>query len=72
MKALSGGDLSLEPDFFRASIRAAALEGELYILTVGEDERIVSTASWFMPGKVLYDRYVTHFFVIGVRRIFVP
>jgi hypothetical protein len=50
--------MSLQPDLCRATIRATALEGELYIITVGQDERIVSTASWFRPGKGLFDRYV--------------
>ncbi|KAF8523044.1 hypothetical protein JB92DRAFT_2595079, partial [Gautieria morchelliformis] len=50
-----GGDMSLQRDFCHASIRVTALEDELYIITVGQDKRIGSTASWFRPGKGLFD-----------------
>lgn len=54
--AFLGGDWSLQPDFCRAVTRASALEGELYVIKVGNE--IVSTASWFGPDSYLFQTYV--------------
>jgi hypothetical protein len=56
MNAMLGGDLSLEPEYWRAHTRATALEGELYVITNGEHDRIVSMASLFGPGRAVFGR----------------
>lgn len=56
MNAMLGGDLSLESEYWRAHTRATALEGELYVITNGEHDRIVSMASLFGPGRAVFGR----------------
>lgn len=50
-KAYLGGKWTLHAEYCRASTRAAALEGELYIVVANNE--VVSTASWFAPGRSL-------------------
>ena len=56
MNAMLGGNLSLESEYWRAHARATALEGELYVITNGEHDRIVSMASLFGPGRAVFGR----------------
>ena len=56
-----GGDLSLSIDYFNAVLRAAILEGEVYILTVerGGKKEIASWAAFFPPGCSLFETQVS-------------
>lgn len=58
INAILGGDLSLESEYWRAHTRATALEGELYVITHGGHDRIVSVASLFGPGRSVFGRSV--------------
>ncbi|KAH9485866.1 hypothetical protein JR316_0002781 [Psilocybe cubensis] len=49
-----GGDWTLHAEYCRSQTRATALEGELYV-GVTESGLIVSTASWFPPGRSMFD-----------------
>ena len=55
-----GGDWSLNIEYCRAVLRAAMLEGEVYILTI-EREGKREIASWtvlFPPGRALFGTQV--------------
>lgn len=54
--ALIGGDWSLNREYCNAVLRAAILEGEVYILTIAKGERkeIASWVVWFPPGRALF------------------
>ena len=55
-----GEDLSLSTEYFNALLRAAILEGEVYILTVerGGKKEIASWATFFPPGCALFETQV--------------
>jgi hypothetical protein len=51
VKTIVGGDLSLLSAFFRASIRAGALGGEIYVATEAADSSMIrGMALWWGPG----------------------
>jgi hypothetical protein len=56
VNAMLGGNWSLESEYWRAHTRATALEGELYVITDGLHDRIVSVASLFGPGRAVFGR----------------
>ncbi|PPQ94124.1 hypothetical protein CVT25_007918 [Psilocybe cyanescens] len=53
--AFIGGDWTLHAEYCRAQTRAVALEGELYVGLAEGSGLIVSTASWFPPGRSMFD-----------------
>ncbi|THU89926.1 hypothetical protein K435DRAFT_781417 [Dendrothele bispora CBS 962.96] len=53
-KALLGGNWELHGDYWRSLIRAAALEGEIYVVRNPKGQ-IVSIAVWFPPGNDLFN-----------------
>ena len=60
-----GGDLSLNTEYCGAFLRAAILEGEVYILTIerGGKREIASWAVFYPPGRELFGRQVACIFV---------
>jgi len=60
-----GGDWTLHTEYCNAILRATILEGELYILTIGEgkEKKIASWVSWFPPGSSLFSTQVSCTFV---------
>ena len=66
---LLGGDWSLNTEYCNAVLRAAILEGEVYILTIesGGKKEIASWAVFFSPGRALFGTQV----VLHIRRRFV-
>ena len=60
-EVMLGGDLSQSIDYFNAVLRAAILEGEVYILTVerGGKKEIASWAAFFPPGCSLFGTQVS-------------
>ena len=61
---MGGGDLSLT-DYCNAVLRAAILEGEVYILTIEREGKreIASWAVFFPPGCALFGTQVSCTFV---------
>lgn len=57
--SMVGGDEKLKDPIFRAMIRAAELEGEVYFAT--DSGNVVAVAVWFPPGKSLFDSSVMFF-----------
>jgi hypothetical protein len=55
-----GGDWSLNTDYCNAVLRAALLEGEVYVLTIerGEKKEIASWTVLFPPGCALFGTQV--------------
>ncbi|KAJ7116333.1 hypothetical protein C8R44DRAFT_792209 [Mycena epipterygia] len=51
--SMVGGDETLKDPIFRAMIRAAELEGEVYFAT--DSSKVVAVAVWFPPGKSLFN-----------------
>lgn len=62
---LIGGDWSLNTEYCSAVLRAAILEGEVYILTIerGGKREIASLAVLFPPGRALFGTQVSYTFV---------
>lgn len=60
-----GGDWSLNREYCSAVLRAAILEGEVYILTIemGGKREIASWVVWFPPGRALFGTQVSYNFV---------
>ena len=60
-----GGDWSLNIEYCNAVLRAAILEGEVYIITIerGGKREIASWAVWFAPGRSLFGTQVSCSFV---------
>ena len=65
-----GEDLSLSTEYFNALLRAAILEGEVYILTVerGGKKEIASWATFFPPGCALFETQVFLLTFLSIRR----
>ena len=59
-----GGDWSLNTEYCGAVLRAAILEGEVYILTIerGGKKEIASWIVLFPPGRALFGTQVFFFF----------
>ena len=67
-----GEDLSLSTEYFNALLRAAILEGEVYILTVerGGKKEIASWATFFPPGCALFETQVFLLTFLSICRFF--
>ena len=59
--ALIGGDWSLNTEYCNALLRAAILEGEVYIITIerGGKREIASWVVFFPPGRGLFGTQVS-------------
>ena len=63
------GDLSLNTEYSNAILRAAILEGEVYVLKIerGGKMEIASWAGYFPPGRMLFATQV----FLHIRLIFI-
>ena len=66
---LTGGDRSMNMAYCSAILRAAILEGEVYILTIerGGRREIASWVVWFPPGRSLFGTQVSCTFVDSIQ-----
>jgi hypothetical protein len=66
-----GEDWNLNIEYCNALLRAAILEGEVYILIIdkGEKREIASWTVWFPPGRTLFGTQVFSTFVNSFSRL---
>ena len=69
-----GGDWSLNTEYSNALVRAAILEGEVYVLKIerGGKMEIASWAAFFPPGIGLFETQVSCTFVRFISKLTKP
>ena len=65
------GDSSLNTEYSNAVVRAAILDGEVYVLKIerGGKMEIASWAAFFPPGRSLFGRHVSCTFIDSFQKL---